>query len=123
MTDYIGNEIIVGSFITYPGAGNSTGEYGLILGQVTDITEGTPTKAAILGVKRLTKKYVNGNPIIGSRRTSLSNINKVVVTYPSENVAKVFNEPEKYAEFVATWLHGGSEILNWDDYSSKLMRV
>jgi hypothetical protein len=117
-TDFIGNEILPGSYVAYPGAGNVKGEYGLILYRVDSLD---PIKRKVKAT-RLHIHYSGGQNgvtfheshernamfttssikhygctencrISVQRKTStIENTNKLVVVDPSNRVKRIFEK-------------------------------
>lgn len=106
VTDFLGNEITVGSWVACSAGGNSACEYGMILNKVVQVEP-------ILKTVRLTVSYPDHkNALAGYRTSTSTNPNKYVVVHPSEAVKALFERIllgtvfQMDHELVGKWLHG-----------------
>lgn len=111
MNDFLGQKLSIGDYVTHPGRGNTTAEYGLILYRILGISP--------KGIKaqRLTVHYDNhddtGQNYTVTADTRTSTLKKsltLVRVKPPKKMLEVFNNPEQHAELIGTWLHGQSPI-------------
>jgi hypothetical protein len=132
--DFIGNELHVGDFFAYPGLGNRSGEYGMILHKITGFTNKnnlghTDSINRIEAVRlrigwssddsevipdNVLKK--DGILIFKGKPSYISSTNKTVKINPPEKVQTVFNKILDVdasvfdiisAQQIANWIHGG----------------
>jgi hypothetical protein len=105
MKDFLGQPIKRGCFVTYPGRGNTTAEYGLILYRVIDVT----SKGVV--AERISHQYEGNNEWSYCRKKStLKKTTKLVVVVPTEAMVDAFDDPDAYNVLVTKWLHGQEEI-------------
>lgn len=137
MTDFLGNEIKVGMYCAYPGAGNVKAEYGMILYKIIEVDD----PAGKIKAGRIYVHYGQGvdkdsfpeshtrNSIFYRDKdytvafqykiSTISSSYKFAVVEPSENIKAVFNrisvgDPVVFdvlsAEDIANWIHGKGVI-------------
>ncbi len=100
MKDFLGNDIKVGDFVAYPGAGNKNAEYGLLLKKVINIS------STHVEVEGLDMDY-NSNPFTVERKKSrITNTNKLVVVQIPAYMLVLFNRAEDYPKEIGQWIHG-----------------
>ena len=109
MLDFIGNEIKIGSFVAYPGAGNVQAEYGLLLMRVLGFN------AKSITVERLDPKYTNlpdgsHKTEIIRKKSYIKNRNKLVVVKVDDYLKHLFENPEINIDGVASWIHGNENF-------------
>jgi hypothetical protein len=136
--DFIGNEIKIGSFCAYPGAGNVKAEYGTILYKITGFDEAKNKIKAV----RLHAEYgqnVGGemqfhpsflknaimspseNMLVRFAIGTIENFNKLAVVNVPQNIQDIFNkvlEGDKTvfdlisAKNLGYWIHGSTHSPN-----------
>jgi hypothetical protein len=136
--DFIGNEIQIGSFCAYPGAGNVKAEYGTILYKIIGFDD---AKGKIKAV-RLHAEYgqnIGGeikfhpsflknaimspseNMLVRFANGTIENFNKLAVVNVSQNIQDIFNKvlegDETVFELISAkklgnWIHGSTNSPN-----------
>lgn len=117
-TDFIGKEIQIGSFVAYPGGGNTGAEYGQILYRVVDVNEAKEKiKAERIIIyyshttpEAMPKDFLNGKAMtlphtktdgdtmyvkyiaIRTKASWISKLNRLVVVEPKEKIIEIFNK-------------------------------
>ena len=101
--DFLGNPIMIGTWLVYPGAGNRKAEYGLLLSRVIDISDK-------IKAERLDPEYHSNT--IKVKKFTIRNINKYVVVTPPVDVQNLFNNAvnqtlsQSDIGMVGKWVHG-----------------
>lgn len=113
MLDFLGKKIKPMDFVAYPGSGNTSAEYGLILYKVLEVYDDS------IRVERLTINYQKS--VIIRKPSVIKACTKVVCITPPPRMVEVFNSPDKHFDLVGTWVHGRTEI-DWDTLKISKMR-
>ena len=137
-TDFIGQEINVGNFVAYPGAGNVKAEYGMILYLITgkDLEKqklkavrlhaeyGQMFEGALRFHKSFEKNAIHSpeeGMLVRYAAATLENTNKLVVVEPSQKIkdifAKILNSDKSVFEIITAkqlgnWIHGSMNSTN-----------
>ena len=136
--DFIGNEIQIGSFCAYPGAGNAKAEYGTILYKIIGFDKDKKKVKAV----RLHAEYgqhIGGeikyhpsflknaimspseNMLVRFANGTIENFNKLAVVNVSQNIQDIFNKvlegDETVFELISAkklgnWIHGSTNSPN-----------
>lgn len=107
--DFLGQELQVGDYCSFPGGGNGTGSYGLLLHKVIKLTDKS------VQTERLSVHY-RPNKIIKRKKSNITKSHKLTKVIPPPNMVKAFENPEEHFDLVSKWLHGQCTI-NWEDLS------
>lgn len=102
VTDFMGQEIVAGEFVVYPGAGNTKAEYGMILMKVLAV-KGDSVTCERLDVDHASKTVLR-------KKSTIKQTNKLVKVNPSYTMEAVFHRPEQHFSTVAKWLHGQTKM-------------
>lgn len=108
MQDFMGTPLQVGHYVAAGGTGNGTGEYGMILYRVLDVSPK-------LKLVRLTVQYptsCSDSAMIGTRKITAQNANKYVHVQPSETIRDLFergvegNLTQAESNLLGLWITG-----------------
>ena len=115
--DFLGQELLDGDFVTYPGKGNGAAEYGLLLMRVEKISADSIT------AERLDPNYGpdGKRQVIKRKKTTIKAVNRLVKVYPPKKMIEVFENPDKHFALVSKWIHGRTDI-NWETLTIGKMR-
>jgi hypothetical protein len=108
--DFLGQKILAGDFLVYPGGGNRKAEYGLILLKVLALNPNGSLK-----VERLDPYY--GKKEILRKTSTIQTLTKVTKIQPHPIMVDIFENAEKKSglfDLVAKWVHGTAEI-DWEN--------
>jgi hypothetical protein len=137
-TDFIGQEINVGDFVAYPGAGNTKAEYGMILYLITgkDLDKqklkavrlhaeyGQMFEGALRFHKSFEKNAIHSpseGMLVRYAASTIENTNKLVVVQPSQRIKFIFKKilnsdktifDEITAKELGNWIHGSMNSTN-----------
>lgn len=104
MRDFLGKTIKSGDYVTRPGSGNKTAEYGLILYRVLDVTP----KGIV--AERISVEFEADEYIYIHKTSTLKKSTALTVVNPPQHMIDVFNDPEGNDKITSAWLHGRTEI-------------
>lgn len=113
MRDFLGQELKIDDFVTYPGSGNNQAEYGLILMRISKMS------ADALTALRLDTNY--GKKIAMHKHVNIKASTRLLKIQPPPKMIEVFLNPNNHFELVSAWLHGRREI-NWETLAIGKMR-
>lgn len=116
--DFLHQPLAVGDMVVRMGGGNRSCEYGMLLHEITGFSKGK------IVTRRLNVHYSwhdeSGNRLkeckveVKHTTTRISKPMTIVKVNPHPNQAKVFFDPQSYADLVGEWLHGQKNI-DWDN--------
>jgi len=111
--DFLGQELRVGDFVAYPGGGNTSAEYGLLLMRVEEV------RSDAVKVERLDCQYKPNK--VNRKYSTIKALTKLVKVTPPLRMVEVFNEPDKHFDLVSKWVHGRTDI-DWQTLKVGKMR-
>lgn len=115
--DFIGNVISVGDYLAFPGRGNATGEYGMLMGRVIEAGD----KLKVIRIEIGYPDYKIDTCVAKSRKMTIRNHNKCVVIHPTPEAIRAFEEgasgecSRETAILLSCWIHGAEHQRPWDE--------
>ena len=109
--DFLGKELQLGDYCSFPGGKDS---YGLLLLKVIKLTDGS------VQTERLSAYYRPNR--IKRKKSNIIKSHKLTKVTPPPNMVMVFENPEDHFELVSKWLHGQCTI-DWENLSYSLRKT
>jgi len=111
MRDFLGQELSPGDYCTFPGGGNGSGSYGLLLFKVVKVSDTS------VQCKRLRVDYPDFKVEtcrVKYSKSTVKKAGKLTKVIPPPNMIEVFENPEEHRVLISTWVHG-QKIIDWDN--------
>lgn len=109
--DFLGRELQVGDYCSFPGGGNSSTEYGLILHKVVKLSDkGVRTQRLRIRYP----DYTEENAVANHSNTTIKKPGKLTKVTPPPNMIRVFENPDEHGALIGKWLHGQA-VIDWEN--------